>query len=236
MKIALIGYGKMGRTIERLALGRGHEITARIDLDNAAEIYSEAFRSSDVAIEFTSPATAFQNVANALNLGVSVVCGTTGWTERLAELKKLNAEKGGGFIYSSNYSLGVNIFFYLNRKLAAVMKNYPDYIPALEEVHHVHKKDAPSGTALTLAEDILSNSALKTWSLSKEEGALHIEAIRRGEVPGIHTVRYENEIDTVEITHSAKSREGFALGAVIAAEYIAGKKGFFTMQEVLGLE
>ncbi|MDR2425077.1 MAG: 4-hydroxy-tetrahydrodipicolinate reductase [Prevotellaceae bacterium] len=236
MKIALIGYGKMGRTIERLALERGHSITVRIDVNNTADIRSAEFKSSDVAIEFTSPETAFKNVATALELGVSVVCGTTGWTDGIEEIKRLNAEKQQGFIYSSNFSLGVNIFFHINRKLAEIMNRYPDYCPAIEEVHHIHKKDAPSGTALTLAEDIISRSAFKKWSIDNEEGALPINAIRRGEVPGIHSVRYENEVDTIEITHNAKSRDGFALGAVIAAEYLAGKKGFFTMKEVLGLE
>jgi 4-hydroxy-tetrahydrodipicolinate reductase len=235
MKIALIGYGKMGRTIERFALQRGHSITARIDKDNTEDIYSDAFKSSDIAIEFSVPETAFHNVSTALNLGVPVVCGTTGWLDRLDEARQLCDRKELVFIYSSNFSLGVNIFFHINRKLAEVMKSYPEYRVSIEEIHHIHKKDAPSGTAVTLAEDILSQINLDKWSLKKDENSLHISAVREGEVPGTHSVLYESGIDSISIRHEAKSRDGFALGAVIAAEFARGKRGFFTMKEVLGL-
>jgi 4-hydroxy-tetrahydrodipicolinate reductase len=235
MKIALIGYGKMGKTIERFALQRGHLITVRIDKDNTDDIYSEAFKSSDIAIEFSIPDTAFRNVSTALKLGVPVVCGTTGWLDKLDEVKQLCQKQKLAFIYSSNYSLGVNIFFYVNRKLAEVMKNYPEYAVSIEEIHHIHKKDAPSGTAVTLAEDILGQINLKKWSLEDETDSLHISAVRDGEVPGTHSVMYENNIDRLTIRHEAKSRDGFALGAVIAAEFACGKQGFYTMREVLGL-
>jgi 4-hydroxy-tetrahydrodipicolinate reductase len=235
MKIALIGYGKMGKTIERFALQRGHLITVRIDKDNADDIYSDAFKSSDIAIEFSIPDTAFHNVSTALNLGVPVVCGTTGWLDKLEEVKQLCERQKLAFIYSSNYSLGVNIFFYVNRKLAEVMKKYPEYAVSIEEIHHIHKKDAPSGTAVTLAEDILNQINLKKWSLEEESDSLHISAVREGEVPGTHSVMYENDIDRLTIRHEAKSRDGFALGAIIAAEFAYGKQGFYTMREVLGL-
>jgi 4-hydroxy-tetrahydrodipicolinate reductase len=235
MKIALIGYGKMGRTIERFALQRGHSITVRIDKDNTEDIYSDVFKSSDIAIEFSGPETAFHNVSTALKSGVPVVCGATGWLDKLEETKQLCEEQKLAFIYSSNFSLGVNIFFYINRKLAEVMRNYPDYTASIEEIHHIHKKDAPSGTAITLAEGILSQVNLGKWSLDTEPNSLHISAVREGEVPGTHTVSYENDIDIIKINHEAKSRDGFALGAVIAAEFAEGKQGFFTMKEVLGL-
>jgi 4-hydroxy-tetrahydrodipicolinate reductase len=235
MKIALIGYGKMGKTIERFALRRGHSITVRIDKDNTEDIYSDAFKSSDIAIEFSMPETAYNNVSTALNLGVPVVCGTTGWLDKLEQIKQLSEKQKLSFIYSSNFSLGVNIFFHINRKLAEVMKNYPEYAVSIEEIHHIHKKDAPSGTAVTLAEDVLNSVNLKKWSLENEENSLHITAIREGEVPGTHTVEYENDIDSITIRHEAKSRDGFALGAVIAAEFAYGKQGFYTMKEVLGL-
>ncbi|MDR1581774.1 MAG: 4-hydroxy-tetrahydrodipicolinate reductase [Prevotellaceae bacterium] len=235
MKIALIGYGKMGRTIEHFALERGHSITVRIDKDNTEDIYSNAFKSSDIAIEFSMPGTAFNNVSTALTLGVPVVCGTTGWFDKLDKVKQLCEKQKLVFIYSSNFSLGVNIFFYINQKLAEVMKNYPEYGISIEEIHHVHKKDAPSGTAVTLAEDILNQINLGKWSLEKEKNSLHISAVREGEVPGTHSVMYEDNIDSITIRHEAKSRDGFALGAVIAAEFAQGKQGFYTMKEVLGL-
>jgi 4-hydroxy-tetrahydrodipicolinate reductase len=235
MKIALIGYGKMGKTIEHFALQRGHSITIRIDKDNTDDIYSDIFKSSDIAIEFSVPETAFHNVSTALNLGVPVVCGTTGWLDKLDEIKQLCEKQKLAFIYSSNFSLGVNIFFYTNRKLAEVMKKYPEYSVSIEEIHHIHKKDAPSGTAVTLAEDILCQINLEKWSLENEANSLHISAIREGEVPGTHSVMYENDIDKITIRHEAKSRDGFALGAVVAAEFTQGKQGFYTMKEVLGL-
>ncbi|MDR1170246.1 MAG: 4-hydroxy-tetrahydrodipicolinate reductase [Prevotellaceae bacterium] len=235
MNIALIGYGKMGKAIERLALSRGHSITAKIDQDNTEDIYSDIFKSSDIAIEFSTPDTAFHNVSTALNLGVPVVCGTTGWLDKLEQAKRLCEIQKITFIYSSNFSLGVNIFFHINKKLAEVMKNYPEYSASIEEIHHIHKKDAPSGTAVTLAEDILAQSGLAKWSLEKEENSLHITALREGEVPGTHSVTYESGIDSITLRHEAKSRDGFALGAVIAAEFAIGKYGFYTMEDVLGL-
>jgi 4-hydroxy-tetrahydrodipicolinate reductase len=235
MKIALIGYGKMGKTIERFALQRGHSITVRIDKDNTDDIYSDAFKSSDTAIEFSVPETAFHNVSTALNLGVPVICGTTGWLDKLDEVRQLCERQKLAFIYSSNFSLGVNIFFYINRKLAEVMKKYPEYSVSIEEIHHIHKKDAPSGTAVTLAEDILNQINLGKWSLDKKENGLHVSAVREGEVPGTHSVMYGNDIDLITIRHEAKNRDGFALGAVVAAEFAQGKQGFYTMKEVLGL-
>jgi len=235
MRIALIGYGKMGKTIERFALERGHTISVKIDKDNFDDIYSDAFKSSDAAIEFSVPETAFNNVCLSLEQRVPVVSGTTGWLNKLDEAKKLCNEKKSGFIYSSNYSLGVNIFFYINRKLAEIMKNYSEYKVSVEEIHHIHKMDAPSGTAISIAEGILDNIKMDGWSISNEENHLPINAIREGEVPGTHSVSYESNIDTIKITHEAKSREGFALGAVIAAEFIEGKQGFYTMKQVLGL-
>jgi 4-hydroxy-tetrahydrodipicolinate reductase len=235
MKIALIGYGKMGKTIEHFALQRGHSVTVRIDKDNTDEIYSDEFRSSDIAIEFSVPEMAFANVSTALNLGVPVVCGTTGWLDKIKDVMLLCEEQKLAFIYSSNFSLGVNIFFYINRKLAEVMKNYPEYDISIEEIHHIHKKDAPSGTAVTLAEDILDQINLERWSLAKEKNSLHISAVREGEIPGTHSVIYENRIDSITIRHEAKNRDGFALGAIIAAEFAQGKQGFYTMKEVLGL-
>jgi 4-hydroxy-tetrahydrodipicolinate reductase len=237
MKIALIGYGKMGKTIERFALKRGHSISVKIDKDNTEDIYSDSFKTSDIAIEFSVPTTAFNNVSTALNTGVPVVCGTTGWldNDNLNEIKQLCEKQKLVFIYSSNYSLGVNIFFHINRKLAEVMKYYPEYVISIEEIHHIHKQDAPSGTAVTLAEDILEQINLEKWSLDNEENSLHISAIREGEVPGTHSVVYKNDIDSITICHKANSRDGFALGAVIAAEFSQGKQGFYTMRDVLGL-
>lgn len=237
MKIALIGYGKMGRTIERCALQRGHEITSRIDKDNVEDIYSDEFKSSEVAIEFSSPEAAFANVSASLKLGIPVVCGTTGWRGKLEEAKRLCTEAGTSFIHSSNFSLGVNIFFYINRRLAESMKSHRNYRPSLHELHHVHKKDAPSGTAITLADDIIAALGLSGWEMDADKAnRLRITATREGEAPGTHEVSYESETDTIFIKHEAKNRDGFALGAVVAAEYIAGKRGVFDMRDVLGLE
>lgn len=236
MKIALIGYGKMGKIIERIAVSRGHEITVRIDIDNQEDFNSDAFRSSDVAIEFTAPKVAVENYKKAFAQGVRVVSGTTGWTEHLPEIKALCEEKGLAFFWTSNFSLGVNIFFALNKYLAKIMNGFENYDVDMTETHHIHKLDAPSGTAVSLAEDILKNLDRKSsWVLGKEQSAseIGIEAVREGEVPGIHTIRYDSAVDTITITHSAKSREGFALGAVLAAEYTAGKKGLLSMEEML---
>lgn len=238
MKIALIGYGKMGKTIEKIALSRGHEIVARIDIQNMDDMESEAFGSADVAIEFTAPSAALQNCRRALEKGVSVVSGTTGWNDRMDEIKRLAESKGLAFFWTSNFSLGVNIFFALNRYLAKIMNGFGQYDVSMTEVHHVHKLDAPSGTAVSLAEDIVSALSRKNgWALSSgvpvPEDKIAIEAVREGEVPGIHTIRYESEEDSITITHDAKSRAGFALGAVMAAEFTKGRKGFLDMSDML---
>ena len=229
MKIALIGYGKMGKTIEQIALQRGHQIVSIIDINNTADFDSEAFRSADVAIEFTTPATALGNYMRCFEANVPVVSGTTGWLSHLDEVKAKCEQEGKTFFYASNFSVGVNIFFALNRYLAKIMNGFPAYDVRMTEVHHIHKLDAPSGTAITLAEGILDNVERKErWTLETAEQPtdLPIHAIREGEVPGIHEIIYESEADTISIKHDAKSRAGFALGAAIAAESTAGKKGF----------
>ena len=235
MKIALIGYGKMGKTIEQIALRRGHQIVSIIDINNTADFESEAFRSADVAIEFTTPATALGNYMRCFAANVPVVSGTTGWLEHLDEVKAKCEQEGKTFFYASNFSVGVNIFFALNRYLAKIMNGFPAYDVRMTEVHHIHKLDAPSGTAITLAEGILENVERKErWTLETAEQPtdLPIHAIREGEVPGIHEIIYESEADTISIKHDAKSRAGFALGAVIAAEFTAGKKGFLGMNDL----
>lgn len=236
MKIALIGYGKMGHTIERIARERGHEIVAIIDRDNQQDFDSDAFRSADVAIEFSMPAAAMDNYAKCFAAHVPVVAGTTGWLDRIDEIKDACADGKQTFFYASNFSIGVNIFFALNKYLARIMNNYPAYNVRMEETHHIHKLDAPSGTAITLAEGIIENVDSKTkWVEGVEPKAdeLGITAFRRDEVPGIHTIIYESPVDTITITHDAKSREGFALGAVVAAEFVCGKKGFLTMEDMM---
>lgn len=238
MKIALIGYGKMGREIEKIALQRGHEIVCIIDLNKTGKFDSPEFRGAEVAIEFTSPESALQNYRRAFAANVPVVSGTTGWLEHLDEIKAACENDGQTFFYASNFSLGVNIFFALNHYLAKVMNPFPDYDVRMEETHHIHKLDAPSGTAITLAEGILENlERKKAWSLNKtgNKDELEIKAFREGEVPGIHTVVYESEADSIRITHDAKSRKGFALGAVLAAEFTKGKKGFLGMKDMLNL-
>ena len=235
MKIALIGYGKMGKTIEQIALQRGHQIVSIIDINNTADFDSEAFRSADVAIEFTTPATALGNYMRCFAANVPVVSGTTGWLQHLDEVKAKCEQEGKTFFYASNFSVGVNIFFALNRYLAKIMNGFPAYDVRMTEVHHIHKLDAPSGTAITLAEGILDNVERKErWTLETAEQPtdLPIHAIREGEIPGIHEIIYESEADTISIKHDAKSRAGFALGAVIAAEFTAGKKGFLGMNDL----
>ena len=235
MKIALVGYGKMGKTIEQIARNRGHEIVSIIDVNNPEDFESEAFKQADVAIEFTTPATAFDNYMKCFAAGVPVVSGTTGWLNRLDEVKRMCAEEGKTFFYASNFSIGVKIFFALNKYLAKIMNNFPSYDVRMTEVHHIHKLDAPSGTAITLAEGILDNLDRKErWTLETSEKPtdLPIHAIREGEVPGIHEIIYESDADIISIKHDAKSRAGFALGAVLAAEFTAGKKGFLGMNDL----
>ena len=224
MKIALIGYGKMGHMIESIARERGHEIVSIIDQNNLDEFESNAFASADVAIEFTTPQTAADNILRAWKAGVPVVCGTTGWNIDAMRQEAIERESDGiGLMWSSNYSIGVNILFALNKQLAKFMEAYPEYTPHMTEVHHIHKLDAPSGTAKTLQESIGDDRlAIKD-----------IESIREGEVAGIHTVIWDSEIDTISISHSAKSRKGFALGAVIAAEWMKGKTGWHDFSEVI---
>ena len=240
MKIALIGYGKMGHIIERIALERGHEIVSKIDVDNQEEFNSEAFASADVAIEFTIPTKAIENYRKAWAAGVPVVSGTTGWNAILPELKKEIAENGYTLFWASNFSLGVNLFFELNKRLAAMMNRYANYDVTMTEIHHTEKKDAPSGTAITLAEGILENIERKSeWVLinaqcSMLNAQLGIEALREGKVPGTHIITYDSEVDSITIKHEAKSREGFALGAVVAAEFLVGKPaGFYSMSDLM---
>lgn len=235
MKIALIGYGKMGKTIEQIAIERGHQIVSIIDISNPEDFGSEAFKSADVAIEFTMPATAFDNYKKCFAANVPVVSGTTGWLEHIGEIEEICKKEGKTLFYASNYSIGVNIFFALNEHLAKIMNNFPSYNVKMVETHHIHKLDAPSGTAITLAEGILGQIDRKTrWTLDKAENSndLEIDAIREGEVPGIHEIIYDSDVDYISIKHDAKSRAGFALGAVIAAEFTAGKKGFLGMKDL----
>lgn len=238
MKIALIGYGKMGHEIERIALERGHEIVCTIDIDEEDKFGSPEFQSADVAIEFTSPKSALMNYRRAFAAGVPVVSGTTGWLEHLEEVKEACSRDGKTFFYASNFSLGVYIFSALNNYLARIMNQFPAYDVRMEETHHIHKLDAPSGTAIMLAEGILEKIGRKgKWALNKSDSPdeLEITAFREGEVPGRHTIIYESDADQIRITHDAKNRTGLALGAVIAAEFTKGKKGFLGMQDMLGI-
>ncbi len=236
MKIALIGYGKMGKTIEKIAESRGHKIVARIDPTTGEDFSSKEFQTADVAIEFTMPEAAFDNYMACFKANIPVVAGTTGWLEKLPEVKKWCTHKGQTFFYASNFSVGVNIFFEINRQLARLMNRQPDYEVDVTEVHHIHKLDAPSGTAITIAEGLIENLDRKNkWELENQsaDDVINIHAIREDEVPGIHTVKYESDVDEITIHHNAKSRQGFALGAVLAAEYAAKNKGFLTMKEML---
>ncbi|MDH6310734.1 4-hydroxy-tetrahydrodipicolinate reductase [Dysgonomonas sp. PFB1-18] len=236
MNIALIGYGKMGHEIEKIAISRGHTIVSIIDVNNAADFDSPAFKSADVAIEFSTPESAISNYRKCFAAHVPVVAGTTGWLEHMDEVKKACSDDNQTFFYASNYSLGVNIFFVLNKYLAKIMNQYSDYDVKMEEIHHIHKLDAPSGTAITLAEGIIDNVDRKErWNLETEEkpSDVAIHCIREGEVPGIHEIIYESEADIISIKHDAKSRKGFALGAVVAAEFTYGKKGFLGMNDML---
>lgn len=236
MKIALIGYGKMGKTIERIALNRGHEIVSIIDIDNPQDFDSDAFRSADVAIEFTTPNTAVDNYYKAFAQGVPVVSGSTGWTTRMPEIKALCDEGNATFFWTSNYSLGVNLFFALNKYLGQLMDNFNDYAPSMKEIHHIHKLDHPSGTAITLAEGIIDKvQRIDSWSEDSPTppDVLPIFHEREGEVPGTHIISWDSIVDTITIEHKAKSREGFALGAVVAAEWVKNHKGFLTMDQLM---
>ncbi|PJJ76344.1 dihydrodipicolinate reductase [Thermoflavifilum aggregans] len=240
MKIALIGYGRMGKTIEPIVLQRGHEILCRVDVDNRADwLKPEKLSAADVAIEFTTPESAVDNILACFEAGVPVVCGTTGWLHRWPEVAQRCREQNQTLVYASNFSLGVNLFFALNKYLAQLMAAYPQYEVDIREIHHTGKKDAPSGTAITLAEQILQRiSRKKQWVNRPAERPDELSVIseRVDPVPGIHVVKYSSAVDEIEIRHTAHSREGFALGAVLAAEWVKGKKGIFSMEDVLGLK
>ena len=233
MNIALFGYGKMGKTIERIAISRGHNIVAKIDIDSADYDISKA----DVAIDFSVPTEAFNNINICFKKGIPIISGTTGWLKNYDKALENCKKYNGAFIYASNYSLGVNLFFELNNQLAKMMRNFNDYNINIEETHHTQKLDAPSGTAITLAEGIIANSDKENWSLDVTENqkTIPIVARRIENVPGTHIVNYTSAVDEIEIKHTAKNRDGFALGAIIAAEWIKDKKGVFTMKDVLGL-
>lgn len=248
MNILLIGYGKMGRTIEQVALERGHQIAGRITIDNVADLDQIQPDRVDAVIEFSSPESATENIIYCIERGWPVVCGTTGWLDHRGKIEALCRQKKGSFFYASNYSIGVNLFFRLNKTLALFMRRYPSYRVSMTEIHHTEKKDAPSGTAITLAEGVMQHLPDKRRWVSKEAGAddsrnggsrigsddaVEIESLREGTVPGTHTVRYESEVDRLEITHVAHSRQGFALGAVIAAEWLLGREGVFGMDDLL---
>jgi 4-hydroxy-tetrahydrodipicolinate reductase len=239
MKIALLGYGKMGKEIEKIALERHHEVVLIIDINNANELTSVNLKKADVAIDFSLPETAFQNIMNCFEADVPIVSGTTGWLSKYDDVIDFCRKNKKTFFYASNYSIGVNIFFEINRRLAELMNKYPEYTVEIEETHHIHKLDAPSGTALTIANDIISKLDRKSaWELDKssEPKALKIKAIREGEVPGIHIVNYDSPVDFISIKHSTKSRKGLALGAVLAAEYIFKKTGVFSMNDLMNAE
>lgn len=242
MKIAILGYGKMGRFIERLALEQGHEIVLRIDQDNAAQLTSSQLQQAEVAIEFSRPDTAYGNIMQCLKAGLPVVCGTTAWLEDYPKVVEWCTNNGGAFFYASNFSIGVNIFFELNQYLAKLMNAHSTYQVTLEEIHHTQKLDAPSGTAVTLAEGILEKvERLEKYQLQQEaqaameDGCIPITAHRIGDTPGTHVVTYNSGVDTLEIKHTAKGREGFASGALMAAQWLIGKEGVFGMSDLLQL-
>jgi len=238
MRIALIGYGKMGKAIEAVAISKGHEVVLKIDLDNAVDLNKENISKAEVAIEFTGPHSAFANVMKCLELGVPVVCGSTGWLDKWNEVKQYCEQQSGTLIYASNYSIGVNLFFELNTYLAKLMSSHTDYKVSMEEIHHTQKKDAPSGTAITLAEQVLQHiKTKKQWvnHLSNNPEELEIISERIDPAPGTHKIKYASAVDDIEIIHTAHSRVGFAGGAVLAAEFAINKKGIFGMKEVLGL-
>lgn len=238
MNIALIGYGKMGKAIEEIAVQRGHKVVLTIDQPNLHDFTKEKISKVNTAIEFTGPESAYDNIKKCIEYGIPVVSGSTGWTDRLDEMKTFCVERNGTFIYSSNFSVGVNIFFEINKKLASLMANQKEYEVILEEIHHTAKKDAPSGTAITLAEQVLEHiKRKKQWvnELSENTEDLEIMSQRIDSTPGTHSVKYSSAIDDIEIIHTAHNRKGFALGALLASEFLKDKKGFFTMKDVLHL-
>lgn len=238
MKLALIGYGKMGRTIESLGQDQGHSFPLIIDVDNSEDLNADRLNGVDVAIEFTAPASAPGNILKCINHQVPVVSGTTGWNERFKEIENLCRKKKGAFFYASNFSIGVNILFAMNKKLARIMARFSGYAPSMTEVHHVHKLDAPSGTAITLAEQIIDElEGIKNWSLEDLDNPalIHIDAIREGEVKGKHTIRYDSDVDSITLSHDAKSRDAFASGALLAAAFIKEQTGIYGMKDLLKL-
>lgn len=238
MKIALIGYGKMGMAIEEIAVKKGHEIVLKITIDNTEEFTTANLQQADVAIEFTGPESAFDNVKKCLEAGVPVVCGSTGWLNNWEEIKDICLTQKGGLIYASNYSIGVNLFFEINKYVSKIMSSYMEYDVKLEEIHHTHKRDAPSGTAITLAEQVLENIHSKNRWVNHANGnkdELEIISERIDPAPGTHKVKYTSAIDDIEIIHAAHNRIGFACGALKAAEFLKGKTGIFTMKDVLNL-
>jgi len=238
MKIALIGYGKMGKAIEEIAVSKGHEIVLKIGASNTSDFTKENIQKADVAIEFTGPHTAFENISKCIQWAVPVVCGSTGWLDHFEKAKKLCEEEKGCLLYASNFSIGVNLFFEINKQVAALMEPYENYDVFMTETHHTEKKDAPSGTAISLAEQILAQiGRKKKWvnEASRETSNLIIRSERINPAPGTHTISYDSPIDSIEITHTAHSRKGFASGALLAAEFTNKKIGIFTMKDVLGL-
>jgi 4-hydroxy-tetrahydrodipicolinate reductase len=232
MKIALLGYGKMGKTIEKIAIERGHEVVLKINKD----IKEQDLSIADVAIDFSVPAAAYENITSCFKNNVPVISGTTGWLDKYEQAKEICEKENGSFLYASNFSIGVNLFFELNSHLAKLIAPFREYEVDIEEIHHTQKLDAPSGTAISLAEQIIQNSDKTGWKLDKaEENEIPIIAKRIEDVPGTHVIAYRSPIDTIEIKHTAHSRQGFALGAVIAAEWIKDKKGIFTMKDVLSI-
>lgn len=232
MKIAVLGYGRMGKEIEKIAISRGHEVLIKKDVDALIDI-----TSADVAIEFSVPDSAFNNISNCIKNNVPVISGTTGWLDKYEDAVTLCKKEKGAFMYASNFSLGVNVFFELNKQLAKMMHNLEDYRISMEEIHHTKKLDAPSGTAITLAEGVIENSSKENWELGENTSKENIPIVakRIPDVPGTHTVLYGSEVDTIEIKHTAHSRKGFALGAIVAAEWILGKTGVFSMKDVLNI-
>ena len=233
MNIALLGYGKMGKAIEKIALSRGHEIVLKVDANTTSYDISIA----DIAIDFSTPTVAFKNISNSINNNIPIISGTTGWYKDYDKVAKLCEENNTAFIAATNFSLGMNVFFELNKNLAKMMASLKEYDCSIEEIHHTEKLDAPSGTAITLAEGIIKNTDKKEWSLNvtNSEDSLPILAKRIPNITGIHAIKYTSSIDTLEIKHTANNREGYALGAVIAAEWLLGKKGVYTMKDVLGI-
>ncbi len=236
MKVAIIGYGKMGREIEKILIERGHTVPLIIDMDNAADLNAENLAGVDVAIEFTTPDTAYGNLVKCVQAKTPVVSGTTGWLDKFDELTAMCKQSGGALFYASNYSLGVNLMFRINKQLAELMNKFNGYAVEVEEIHHIHKKDAPSGTAITIAEGLIENLTDKSsWvnDQTPKQGEIEIKSIREGEVPGTHTVTYESADDVLELKHTIKNRSTLAYGAVIASEFLCGKEGVFSMEDML---